>query len=297
MEHVERCEPMTLAYLPSPPHAVWQLGALTVRASALVALAAIVVGTRLTARRWTTRGGRREDVIDIAIRAGAFTLVGGRLAQVLSHPLRYFGGGASPLRAAYVWNGRIGFWGAMLFGALGTWTACRKKGVPLADFADALAPGLVLALGIGCWGNYLDQTSFGRPTDMPWAIRIDPAHRPTATVGAAFYQPTFLFESACDVGIALLLIWIDRRWHPRRGRLFAIYMVCFTLAREAVGAFGTDTAGRIAGLGLDDWGALLAFLGALIFLWSPSGRAAPDDAPDTAIDGCLPTKRTTTQPR
>jgi len=277
---------MTSAYLPSPPPAVWHLGSLTIRASVLVALAAIVIGARLTARRWVARGGRREEVIDIAIRAGAFTLVGGRLAQVLSHPLRYFGGGASPLRAAYVWDGRIGFWGAMLFGALGMWTACRRKGIALADFADALAPGLVLALGIGCWGNYLNQTSYGRPTAMPWAIRIDPAHRLATTADTAFYQPIFLFESACDVGIALLLIWIDRRWRPRRGRLFAIYMVCFTLTREAVGALETDNAGRIAGLGLDDWGALLAFLGALIFLWSPSGRAVPgDDALETVTDG------------
>lgn len=291
VEYVERREPMTLAYLPSPTHTVWHLGSLAVRASALIALAAIVIATRLTARRWTTRGGRREDVIDIAIRAGAFTLVGGRLAQILSHPLRYFGGGASPLRAAYVWDGRIGFWGAMLLGALGTWVGCRRKGIALTDFADALAPGLVLALGIGCWGNYFDQTSYGRPTDMAWAIGIDPAHRPAAAANTAFYQPTFLFESVCDMCIAALLIWIDRRWHPRHGRLFAIYMVCFTLTREAVGALDTDAANRIAGAGLDDWVALLAFLGALIFLWSSRRRAAPGDGASETADGGLPAGR------
>lgn len=264
---------------------MWQLGPLTIRASAVVALAAIVIGTRLTARHWARRGGRREDVVDIAIRAGVFTLVGGRVAQVLRHPLHYFGGNASPLRVAFVWDGRIGFWAAMAFGAVGTWAACRRKGIDLADFADAVAPGLVLALGIGSWVNYLDQTSYGRATDMPWAIRIDPAHRPPATADTAFYQPIFLFESACYVGIALLLIWIDQRWRPRHGRLFAIYMACFALAREAVGAFGTDTAGRLAGLGLDDWGAALAFLGAMVYLWWPSGRAIPSgDTEDIGTD-------------
>lgn len=271
---------MMLAYLPSPSHAVWHLGSLAIRSSALVALAGIVIAVRSTVRRWAVRGGRREDVIDIAMWAGAFTLVGGRAAQVIGHPLRYFGNGASSVRVIYVWDGRIGVWGAMAFGAVGAWIACRRKGVVLADFADALAPGLVLAQAIDRWGGYFDQDSYGRPSDSPWAIRIDSAHRPTATPATVFYQPTFLVESACDVGIALLLLWIDRRWRPRPGALFAIYLACFTVGREVADSLRNDHASRIAGLGLDDWGALLVFLGAVVVLGLRlSGGTLDDDAP------------------
>ncbi|GAA1999601.1 prolipoprotein diacylglyceryl transferase [Catenulispora subtropica] len=272
---------MALASLPSPSQGVWHLGPFPVRAYAMFILAGILVAVWWAGKRWAVRGGHREDVVDIAIWAVPFGLVGGRLYHLITDPEFYFKRGEQPIRALYVWDGGLGIWGAVALGAVGAWIGCRRKGIRLADFADALAPALVLAQAIGRWGNYFNQELYGRPSGLPWAIRIDPAHRPDSTPGAAFYQPTFLYESLWDAGVALLLIWAERRWRLDRGRLFALYVACYTAGRAVVEALRDDHANRIAGLRLNDWVALLVFLGALVFLWLRRDHALAEGGIDS----------------
>ena len=273
---------MTLAFLPSPAHGVWHLGPFPLRAYAFCILLGIVVAVVWTGRRWEARGGRREDVVDIAIWAVPFGLVGGRLYHVITDPELYFKAGEDPVKAFYIWDGGLGIWGAVALGAVGAWIGCRRKGIRLADFADALAPALALAQAIGRWGNYFNQELYGRPSGLPWAIRIDPGHRPPDTPNAAFYQPTFLYESIWDVTVAIGLVWIDRRWHPNRGRLFAIYVAAYTAGRAVVEALRDDHANRFLGLRINDWVSLIVFFGALVYLW------VKRDRPGTAMAGAGP---------
>ncbi|MEY9860849.1 prolipoprotein diacylglyceryl transferase [Catenulispora sp. GAS73] len=281
---------MTLAYLPSPSQGVWHLGPLPIRAYALCILLGIVVAVMWTGRRWAARGGRSEDVVDIAIWAVPFGLVGGRLYHVITDPELYFKSGEDPVKAFYIWDGGLGIWGAVALGAVGAWIGCRRKGIKLADFADAMAPALVLAQAIGRWGNYFNQELYGRPSGLPWAIRIDPAHRPSNTPNEAFYQPTFLYESIWDLTVAVALVWIDRKWHPNRGRLFAIYVAAYTAGRAVVEALRDDHANRFLGLRLNDWVSLIVFVGALVYLWvrrDKPGTAAvaePDAGSDPNTD-------------
>jgi len=274
---------MTLAFLPSPSRGVWYLGPFPLRAYALCILLGIVVAVVWTGRRWEARGGRREDVVDIAIWAVPFGLVGGRLYHVITDPELYFKAGEDPVKAFYIWDGGLGIWGAVALGAVGAWIGCRRKGINLADFADALAPALALAQAIGRWGNYFNQELYGRPSGLPWAIRIDPGHRPPNTPDAAFYQPTFLYESIWDVSVALLLVWIDRKWHPNRGRLFAIYVAAYTAGRAVVEALRDDHANRFLGLRLNDWVSLIVFLGALAYLWIRRDKPG-DETADAVSD-------------
>ncbi|WP_228555745.1 prolipoprotein diacylglyceryl transferase [Catenulispora pinisilvae] len=278
---------MTLAYLPSPSQGVWHLGPFPIRAYALCILLGIVVAVMWTGKRWAARGGVREDVVDIAIWAVPFGLVGGRLYHVITDPELYFKSGEDPIKAFYIWDGGLGIWGAVALGGVGAWIGCRRKGIKLADFADAMAPALILAQAIGRWGNYFNQELYGRPSGLPWAIRIDPAHRPPNTPDAAFYQPTFLYESIWDAAVALLLVWIDRKWHPNRGRLFAIYVAAYTAGRSVVEALRDDHANRFGGLRLNDWVSLIVFLGALAYLWLRRDRpgmvtAGANTSDDTA---------------
>ena len=269
---------MTLAYLPSPSQGVWHLGPLPIRGYAFCILAGIGIAVWLTGKRWAARGGRTEDVLDVAFWAVPFGILGGRLYHVITDPELYFKSGEDPWRAFAIWDGGLGIWGAVALGAVGTWIGCRRKGIRLAPFADAVAPGLVFAQGIGRWGNYFNQELYGKPSSLPWAIRIDPANRPPSSPNAAFYQPTFAYEMVWDVALGFVLLWIDRRYRLTRGRLFAVYVAGYTLGRSVVEAMRDDHANRILGLRLNDWTSLIVFLGAVLFLWLKRGQSNEPDA-------------------
>ena len=161
-----------MASIPSPTQAVWHLGPLPVRAYALCIVAGIFVCVALTLRRWRARGGRDEDIWDVAFWAIIFGIIGGRLYHVITDAEKYFGSGRHPIDALKIWDGGLGIWGAVALGVLGAWIGCRRKGIRLTAFADAAAPGLAFAQGIGRWGNWFNNELFGGPTSVPWKLQI-----------------------------------------------------------------------------------------------------------------------------
>jgi len=275
---------VSLAYLPSPAQGVWYLGPVPIRAYALCILAGIILAVWLTRRRWSDRGGHPDDVVDIAMWAVPFGIVGGRLYHVITDPEFYFAPGQQPIRALYIWDGGLGIWGAVALGAVGAWIGCRRRGIRLADFADAMAPGLVLAQAVGRWGNWFNQELYGGPSTLPWALEIDPAHRPPDSPLIATYHPTFLYESLWDVGVAVLLIWAGRRWILNNGRLFALYVAAYTVGRAWIEALRVDHVNHFLGLRLNDWTSLVVFIAAAGFVAlraSPTTRAGTADRPTT----------------
>ncbi|MEU9247822.1 prolipoprotein diacylglyceryl transferase [Streptomyces sp. NPDC048385] len=269
---------MNLAYLPSPSQGVWHLGPVPIRAYALCILAGIFTAVWLTGRRWEARGGRREDIAEIAIWAVPFGIAGGRLYHVITDPELYFTAGKQPLHALFIWDGGLGIPGAVALGAIGAWLGCRRRDIKLSDFADTVAPGLVLAQAIGRWGNYFNQELYGRPTHLPWALHIDPAHRPADMPAVGLYHPTFLYESLWDLGVMALLLWLDHRHHQRlrHGRLFACYVLAYTTGRAWIEALRIDHANHFLGLRLNNYVSLTLFTGALIYLIA-TRHPHPDD--------------------
>ena len=267
--------------IPSPAQGVWHLGPVPLRAYALCIIAGIVVAVWLGERRWVARGGRNGDVTEIATWMVPFGIIGGRIYHVVTSPDAYFGSGGSPVHALYIWQGGLGIWGAIFFGGLGAWIGCRRRGIPLPAFADALAPGIALAQAIGRLGNYFNQELFGRPTDLPWGLTIDAAHRPGGFADRATYHPTFLYELLWDVGVAALVIWADRRFRLGHGRAFALYVAAYTVGRGWIEALRIDPAHDVLGLRLNDWTSLLVFLGAVSYLVVSSrlrpGRETPEE--------------------
>jgi hypothetical protein len=164
-------------------------GPVPVRAYALCIIAGILTAVWLTRRRWAQAGGDPDVVIDIAVWAVPFGIVGGRLYHVITDPEFYFTPGHDPWAAFYIWDGGLGIWAAVALGAVGAWIACRRHRVSLLAFADALAPGLALAQAVGRWGNWFTRSSTARPAPLPWALQIDPAHPPDTPL-VATYQPT-----------------------------------------------------------------------------------------------------------
>ncbi len=285
--------------IPSPPQGVWHLGPLPIRAYAICIILGILVAVFWTRRRWAASGGRPDDINDICMWAVPFGIVGGRLYHLATDPELYFVPGRNPWKAFAIWDGGLGIWGAVALGAVGAGIGCRRLDVRLVDFADAAAPGLVVAQAIGRWGNYFNQELFGGPTNLPWALQIDPAHRPADTPTIGLYQPTFLYESLWDIGVALLLVWAGRRWRMNGGRLFALYVAAYTVGRAWVEWLRVDHANHILGLRLNDWTCLIVFTAAVAFLITrrtrpvEPGQQPRTDVVDPAVDLTVPASRGT----
>jgi prolipoprotein diacylglyceryl transferase len=246
----------------------------------------VVVAVWLGERRWVARGGASGTVVDIAVWAVPFGLVGGRLYHVITDNQLYFGQGRHPIDALKVWNGGLGIWGAVALGALGAYLGCRRRGVSLRAFADAAAPGIVLAQAIGRWGNWFNQELYGRPTKLPWAVEIDPAHRPPNTPDIGTYHPTFLYESLWCVGVALLVIWAEKRFRLAYGRTFALYVAAYTVGRAWIEWLRVDSAHHVLGLRLNDWTSLVVFLAAVGYLYVYRNRTEiPAGAVGTVTEG------------
>lgn len=254
---------MIAAYIPSPSRGVWHLGPMPIRAYALAIVTGILTAIWLGERRWTAKGGQPGAVTGVAMWAVPFGIAGGRLYHVLTDPELYFARDRHPVHALYIWQGGLGIPGAIGVGALGAYIGCRRSRIPFPPFADALAPGLALAQGIGRWGNYFNEELFGRPTTLPWALRTT---READGNPPGLYHPTFLYESLWDLALAAVLIWAAARFTLDRGRTFALYVAGYSIGRLWIEALRVDHANQILGLRLNLWTSVILLLGALIYL-------------------------------
>lgn len=263
---------MNLAYIPSPSSGVIYLGPIPLRGYAFCIIIGVFVAVWLGGRRWVARGGRVGTVADIAVWAVPFGLIGGRLYHVITDYELYFTDGRDWVDAFKIWEGGLGIWGAIAMGALGAWIGCRRRGIPLPAWADAIAPGIAFAQAIGRWGNWFNQELYGKKTDLPWALKIDAD--PDIGRVAGTYHPTFLYESLWCVGVALLVIWADRKFKLGHGRAFALYVAAYTVGRFWVEYLRVDTAHHVLGMRLNNWTSIIVFLAAVAY-FVISAKKAP----------------------
>ena len=290
------------ASIPSPDVSSVQLGPITIHFYALCIIAGIIAAVLLTNHRLTKRGAEPWVVIDIALLAVPLAIVGARIYHVVTHWGFYFGEGADPLTALYIWEGGIAIYGALIGGAVGAWLGCRWTGIRFWTFADALAPGLLLAQALGRFGNWFNQELFGLPTDLPWGLEID-VDNPAWPVGlpeGTLFHPTFLYEVIWNlIGVAVLL-WAGRAFRLQWGRLFGVYLVWYSAGRIVWESIRIDPSEIILGLRTNVWAAVLdVILGLAIFFvqkrrhtgfepspyvtgreWTPEGAVQSQDTDD-----------------
>jgi len=277
-----------LAAIPSPDRGVWELGPVPIRAYALCIIAGIIVAIAWGERRWRARGGTAGTVTDIAVFAVPFGLVGGRLYHVATDWPKYFGPDGDPLAAFKIWQGGLGIWGAIALGGVGAWIGCRRRGIPLPAMADALAPGIVAAQAIGRLGNWFNQELYGGPTMLPWGLeiyqRVDPVTGAPDPLGGVaqgppleIVHPTFLYELLWNLGVALLVVWADRRFRLGHGRAFAVYVAGYTAGRFWIELMRTDPASTpLFDIRINVITSVVVFVGAVIYLLlAPRGREDP----------------------
>jgi prolipoprotein diacylglyceryl transferase len=274
------------ASIPSPSWSQFALGPLTVHAYALCILAGIFVAAGMGRHRWAARGGRPDDVDAVAVWAVPFGILGGRLYHVATDPELYFGRGRHPWEALAIWHGGLGIWGAVALGAAGAWIGARRAGVRLAPFADAIAPGIAVAQGIGRLGNWFNQELYGGPASLPWAVHIT---RPSDGGAPGYYHPAFLYELLWDLLVAALVIFADRRFRLGHGRAFAVYVAAYTVGRGGIELLRVDHANHLLGLRLNTWTSILVCAAALAYLWLT--RTLPREDPALLRDPA-----TTTEP-
>jgi prolipoprotein diacylglyceryl transferase len=204
---------------------VWYLGNVPIRAYAIFIVIGIVIACAVTEVRMRARGAPNWAVLDIAVWAVPFGIVGARLYHVITSPQRFFGEDGDPARIFYIWEGGLGIWGSVAGGAVGVWLACRQLKLPFLMVADAAAVGLPLAQAVGRLGNWFNNELYGSETTLPWGLRVYQMVDGRAVVGPdgepipyeGLYHPTFLYEALWNVGVAILVRIDDTAREPRPG--------------------------------------------------------------------------------
>jgi prolipoprotein diacylglyceryl transferase len=260
--------------------------ALNIKTYALCILVGIVVAAWMTSHRLTKRGGEPGVVLDIALWAVVFGIIGARVYHVLTHYNDYFGPGKDWVHVFYVWEGGIAIFGALIGGAIGSYIGCRIAGIRFAAWADALAPALLLAQAFGRFGNYFNHELFGQPTSLPWGLQIESSNAafPVGLPAGTLFQPTFLYEILWDLfGVAVIML-LERQYHYRWGKMLAMYFIVYGIGRVWFESIRIDPSEVFLGLRTNVWAALGAILlGLVIFV--VQSRRHPGAEPGVYLPG------------
>jgi prolipoprotein diacylglyceryl transferase len=253
---------LTTLSIPSPADGVWNLGPLPLRGYAVAIILGIVAAIWLSERRWEARGGTRGEMSDLAVWAVPFGIVGARLYHVVTDPDRYFGADGSLWEILYVWQGGLGVWGGIAMGAVGVVVGCKVRGIKVLPVLDTMAPTVLVAQAFGRWGNWFNQELFGRPTDLPWGLEIDPDNRPLEYADQATYHPTFLYESLWCLAAFAVIVWVERRRSLGHGRVLALYVMAYTAGRGWIEMLRIDDVqlDDVLGLRLNVWTSIVLFV-------------------------------------
>lgn len=253
-----------LASIPSPGSRGIDLGPIELRAYGLAIAVGVILAVTVARRRWAARGGDPDDVSRLAMWSVAAGLVGARAYHVITDYHRFQGEWFDVVK---VWEGGLGIPGGLLAGVVAGVLLARRSGLPAPELLDVVAPAIPIAQAVGRLGNWFNQEVFGRPTDLPWGLRIDPEHRPAGYERVDTFHPTFLYEGLWNLALAAALVrYEQRRPGGRPGRLFALYVLGYGLGRLWIEALRIDEATRIAGVRVNIWVSLLAVLLAAVAL-------------------------------
>ncbi|MGO8959525.1 MAG: prolipoprotein diacylglyceryl transferase [Streptosporangiaceae bacterium] len=257
---------MPLSFIPSPSSNGFHLGPLFIHVYGLMYVVGITLAVIITRRRWRAIGGNPDLVGDVALWAVPAGIIGGRIYFDITTPAdiphHWWGIFA-------VWSGGLGIWGGVAAGAAaGIWRVRRAR-ADAGLFANAVAPALLVAQAVGRIGNYFNQELFGKPSTLPWALEISPAHRPAGYLGYATFQPSFLYELIFDLALAAALVWLGHHRRIKPWGLFALYVAGYSAYRIFEETIRIDSSEHFLGLRLNFYVALvLTLIGLGWFSWA-----------------------------
>lgn len=274
------------ASIPSPSWSSLSIGPIELRVYGfLIAVGVVLAIRRLGSGLERFKTGGSEAASSIGMWGVGAGLIGARLYHVVTEWDR-FSGNLSEIPK--VWHGGLGVPGGVLLGTIVGVLRARSFGISTAETLHAAAPAIPLAQAVGRWGNWFNQELFGRPTTLPWALRIDDDHLPAAYESGTTFHPTFLYESMWTLGLSLWLVRLSGSPRFAGSRLFALYVSGYGLGRLWIEGLRIDDASVIGGLRWNQWVAIAAIVGGLIYLavTSSSGDSAEEVAvQQAAVNG------------
>ena len=287
------CAPVALLFsIPSPSSSTVDIGPLSIHFYGLTLLVAIAAAVAITGWRWTRRGGDWDLIFRVAVWGVAFGIIGARLYHVITSwnelPDEWWG-------AFAIWKGGLGVWGGIGLGCIVGAIVAHRSGASVARLADCVAPGLLVAQGIGRFGNWWNQELFGKPTDLPWGLEIDPQNRPIDFVDQATFHPTFLYEALWCFAAAGVLLLIERRFRGRirPGGLFALYVLIYSAGRLWIETLRIDPSHEIGGVRLNVFvaGAAILLSAAFFVIWQRGWKRGGGSAPPKVETMAVPKER------
>ncbi len=275
-----------LAFIPSPKNGILHLGPLPLHAYGLMLAIGVLVAAKVAETRWIRTGRDAKDFSAIVVP----TVIGGVIGARVYHLFTGYSWDAGGIKGAFeIWKGGLSIWGAVLGGLIVALVLARRRHLPALVLMDSCAPGIVLAQAVGRWGNYFNQELFGRPTTLPWGLKIDIAHRPAGFTQYATFHPTFLYESLWCLLVFGTIVFVERRAtlkgdSLKRGQVFALYVAMYCFGRIWFEALRIDSAERIFGIRFNFLlSIVLSVFGAVWFVWlGRRPQRAASDAPGVA---------------
>ncbi|MCL2653097.1 MAG: prolipoprotein diacylglyceryl transferase [Propionibacteriaceae bacterium] len=251
-------------YIPPPPFRdLFHIGPLNIHMYSLTMVTAIIVAFVWSTRRVVQKGGDADAFEGIGLAAVICGVIGARLYHVITQAEWYFGPGRDPWNALRIWDGGLGVIGSIIGGALAVWVICRRKGISTADVTDAIAPTVLVAQAIGRVGNYFNQEAFGKPTTLPWGLKVDPAYRPAGYSQYETFHPTFVYEGLWNLLGCVLILWAERRFKLQHGKVITLYVMWYSFGRFFIELIRIDPVTVILGVRINNWTDGIIFLAAV----------------------------------
>lgn len=225
--------------------------------------AGVIAAVTISSKRWEARGGSADDIGNIALWAVPAGVIGARIYHVATDWKLYRDDWVNAFK---ITQGGLGIPGGIFFGVLAGVLVVRHYKLPMRPLLDVVAPAIPVAQAIGRLGNWFNQEVFGRPTGLPWGLKIDEAHRPLQYADRATFQPTFLYEGIWNLLLAWALVRLDKKRIIPPGYLFALYVLGYAMGRLWVENLRSDNASLILGLRINLWMSLVVGAIALAIL-------------------------------
>ncbi len=267
---------MLLASLPGPVSDVWRLGPVAMHGYAVFVVLGVLFVLWLSERRYRAAGGPAWLIVDIATVAVPAALVGARCYRIAVDHQRYFGRGHDWVGILRIWDGGLGLPGAAVGGLAAAYLWCRRHDVALGPVLAAAAPAVAIGAAISLLGNWFDQSLYGPPSTVPWAVQISPGNRLAGYQDFGTFQPLFLYTAIWDLAVGLALIYLVSRLNLTGDRALTACVGGYTFGMLGAESFVLAGAQQRSDLLIKQLVAVAVVAGAAWYLYATRARLGPE---------------------